>query len=353
MPGVLRPLATLFASLAILDPAVAATDTTYTVTALRSLGGDVTHPTFINDRGMITGQSTRKDDDRRGVAFFAFKKKMVGLKMDHARSPTRGLGVNAAGVVVGYETTTDFVFGHPVWPFAWTQEGGKTLLPAYTGSATAIGDDGVVVGWSGPSADVSLATSWKDGVATVLGSAGGWPCSAVSARNAAGDMVGWVGSCPFASDPQEHAMARFDGTMQDLGTFGFYAAEATAVNASRLVAGNVTSRLGDWGFVWQDGIARILRGPEGAGATAVRVRAVDDAGRVVGLMRLPGRRDNRDRTHAFLWQAGTWVDLNDRLAPGTTGWVLHEAMSINARGEIVGEGEKDHVRVGFKLTPVR
>lgn len=328
-------------------------DTTYTVTDLGSLGGGITKASAINDRGMVTGQSTRHEGDNQGVAFFAYRKKMVGLMFDDA-SPTWGLGVNADGVVVGYEYSTDHVFGgHPNWPFIWTQAGGKVLLPAGAGVATAIGDDGVVVGWAGPDETRITAASWTNGVATDLGSVGGWPCSGINARNAAGDMVGWAGGCPFSSDLSEHAVTRFDGTMSDLGTFGFQSSEAVGVNASRVVVGNVHSDNAAWGFSWHDGQVKILRGPAGSGATEVHVDAVDDDGRVVGMIRLPGQQQGRDRTHAFLYRAGTWIDLNEHLAAGSGDWVLQEATSINARGEIVGTGRIAGRRASFKLTPVK
>ena len=43
-------------------------------------------------------------------------------------------------------------------------------------------------------------------------------------------------------------------------------------------------------------------------------------------------------------------DLNDRLAPGS-GWVLSEALAVNADGVIVGDGYQNSEFGVFRLTP--
>lgn len=60
-------------------------------------------------------------------------------------------------------------------------------------------------------------------------------------------------------------------------------------------------------------------------------RAINDFGQIVGAAATNGTR------HATFYSAGTLYDLND-LLPDKTGWVLNEALSINSRGEIVGNG---------------
>ena len=62
-------------------------------------------------------------------------------------------------------------------------------------------------------------------------------------------------------------------------------------------------------------------------------------------------RDVVMQQHAFLWRAGTMYDLNT-LLPKHSGWVLHDARSINNKGQIVGRGTFHGKKRSFLLTPV-
>ena len=61
-------------------------------------------------------------------------------------------------------------------------------------------------------------------------------------------------------------------------------------------------------------------------------------------------RDVVMQQHAFLWRAGTMYDLN-ALLPKHSGWVLHDARSINNKGQIVGRGTFHGKIRSFLLTP--
>jgi probable HAF family extracellular repeat protein len=54
--------------------------------------------------------------------------------------------------------------------------------------------------------------------------------------------------------------------------------------------------------------------------------------------------------HAFIYRNGTMADLNDAVAPGS-GWVLEEAVAINAYGQITGNGSYEGVAHAFLLNP--
>jgi probable HAF family extracellular repeat protein len=54
--------------------------------------------------------------------------------------------------------------------------------------------------------------------------------------------------------------------------------------------------------------------------------------------------------HAFIYRNGTMADLNDAVAPGS-GWVLEEAVAINAYGQIAGNGTYEGVAHAFLLNP--
>jgi len=67
------------------------------------------------------------------------------------------------------------------------------------------------------------------------------------------------------------------------------------------------------------------------------------AGAVVGGFDTPDYR-----THAFLYEGGTFRDLNSAMA-GAAGWELGGATSINEEGSIVGAGYLNGVYGGFLL----
>jgi len=308
----------------------------YEVHDIGQPAGDLTRPAQINDRGMITGDSVPHGLEERGVAFFQWRTKFVTLAQEIPGVETHGTGINGAGTVAGWEGPPG---GGGMRPFLWTQAG-KQLLADF-GYAMAINDDGVVTG----SALLSglHAFSWRDGTMTDLGTVGGFSDSAGTAINSHGDIAGWVGPGNIDS----HAMVVFDGTMSDLGTFGALAAQATGINASRVVCGNLQYRssVPDTAFVWHDGAVQLLRGPDGTGL--LEAAAIGDDGVVVGSMRTKQVR------HAFAWRDGVLVDLNDVLAPGNEGWTLEWASAINHRGEIVGRGTLDGKARAFRMTPLK
>ena len=60
----------------------------------------------------------------------------------------------------------------------------------------------------------------------------------------------------------------------------------------------------------------------------------------------------RDMEHAFVYQGGKMLDLND-LIPRAADWTLERARAINDRGQIVGQGLHHGQERAFLLTPVR
>ena len=70
--------------------------------------------------------------------------------------------------------------------------------------------------------------------------------------------------------------------------------------------------------------------------------AINNDGRIVG----------QGPKGAFLYQDGTFWDLNDFL-PAGSGWVLRTARGINDKGQIVGSGQHDGKDRAFLLTPLK
>ena len=79
----------------------------------------------------------------------------------------------------------------------------------------------------------------------------------------------------------------------------------------------------------------------------VSAYSINSAAQVVG-----GADQGVSIGHAWLWQDGQMIDLNDRI-PQHSGWVLMEARAINDLGQISGNGLVGDQQHAFLLTPTQ
>ena len=215
-------------------------------------------------------------------------------------------GANNHGQVVGWAENTVhdptcvppqvLQFEAVIWD---TIRGHLQQLPPYAGdvdgAATAINDNGQVVGISGTCDNAvgeftaAHALLWQNGTPTNLGSLGGVAWNTPAAINNKGEIVGFS-DLPGDEDgtPNFHAFLWTKSTgMQDLGT----------------LAGDVMS---------------IAYG-------------INEEGQIVG------QSINADgSSRAFLWQNGVMTDLNTLIPTGSSLSLLY-ANDINDHGEIVGQ----------------
>lgn len=179
------------------------------------------------------------------------------------------------------------------------------------------------------------ATSWKNGVATDLGTLGGtadlgYPTGYSSAANGVNDfglIVGWSTTTPIdgfyffgwdGSVPVHAILWTPAGEMHDLGALPgdtFSAASKISFYGQAIgVSGNTVA-------------APIYSGPD-----------YDPRYAIIG--------------RPFTWsESGGITDLNTLILPDS-GWVLNAASDINAWGEIVGEGTLNGEPHGFLLNPI-
>lgn len=236
--------------------------------------------------------------------------------------PFESSGINDRGQVVGFLAGS---YNETQWGFLWTRAGGESLFggswtPTF---AEGINNSGQIVGQNSDEA-ISLvghATSWKNGVATDLGSLGGGADvrdfgSAAKGVNDRGVIVGWstTEGVSFAGTPVHAVLWNGTGTLRDLGTLpGDTSSEALKINLFGQVIGTSGNSL--YTFPYDDDL------PFG----------------------VTGR--------PFVWSAAKGMQDLNKLLPAHSGWVLHTVTGINAWGQIVGSGTHNGLTHGFLLTP--
>ena len=192
-----------------------------------------------------------------------------------------------------------------------------------------------------PPTDVFL---WENGSMRDLGSLGGGvpTFDGIRGLNDRGEIVGMSF---LASAPGAHPFLWNGKQMIDLGTLGGHNGFATGVNQNGVVVG--IAQLADGthhAFLWRNGTMHDL--PPLAGSRCSNGNAINAQDMVVG-------RDgdcHGGGLAAMIWQHGIPHDLNTLIAPTTLD--LIDALSINDRGEIIGEGVLPNGNVhNFLLIP--
>ncbi len=162
------------------------------------------------------------------------------------------------------------------------------------------------------------------------------PTGTVRALNEAGDVVGEG----FNTALQNSGIVWLaDGTrifVDPLGTdpTGFRRVFGIGINDSGVALFNSTTTVRDeyQPFLWQGGVTTPL-GQFAPGFTQTQATGLNNAGAVVGWARSPSQ------SLAFLWQGGTFWNLQALLAPEHAGWTISSGVSlINTAGQIATYG---------------
>lgn len=234
--------------------------------------------------------------------------------------------INDLGQVVGFLAGS---YNETQWGFVWTTAQhmklfGGSWVPTF---AQAINDSGEIVGQNsvddgnGTTALIGHATSWKNGVATDLGTLGGGPdvldfASAANGVNDRGQVVGWSATNPvsFEGSPVHAVIWNARTGPADLGTLpGDTSSTALKINFFGKVIGSSGDSL--YPFPFEQNLPFEVTG------------------------------------RPFIWAQGAGMrDLND-LIPANSNWVLNSASDINIWGQIVGSGTLNGKPHGFLLTP--
>jgi probable HAF family extracellular repeat protein len=330
-------------------------------------GGTYSYATSINDLGVVTGNAdgpftiispypeldygpNQYCSDLTQPFVWTPGKGMHGLgtlgpynfygEPDWCETGYYGTGVDPFGQVVGYTSGySTYQFG-----FLWTSAAGMTMFggswpPTFINE---ISNTGQIVGQNASlpnPAGISTiflghATSWKNGVATDLGTLGGaadlgWPfgySSSADGVNDLGQIVGWSTTTP----------------MESAGLFGW-----TGSVPIHAILWPTTGGLRDLGT---------LSGDEFSAASKINLfgQAIGISGNVVAQPNSSYPQfDPRYEVvgRPFIWSKRSGMQDLNTLIRANSGWVLSSATGINIWGQIVGTGVISGQTHGFLLTP--
>ncbi|MFI5253604.1 MAG: T9SS type A sorting domain-containing protein [Bacteroidota bacterium] len=300
------------------------------------------------------------------------KYEYIDLNPPFGAPNSTALGINQAGIVVGYILDSATYYDLPI---VWS---GHTynilpLPPGYfNGSALDINDSGVVCGevWIHDSG-TPLAFRYANNTYTLLPTLSKQIAEGIGERlNNSGDIVGlsyttnspgyrlailWkdttlinlgtLGGSSFATDINDSGLIAgfyyrpntFPGsfiyrnnTMIDLGSIpGYDYAQANGMNSQGWIVGNASGASGQGAFLWRpDSGMTLLTVP--AGYLKATATAINDSGVIAGrafVTSPPGT------VHPVIWKDGVMTDLNQFLPSGVS---FGDMSDINNAGQIVG-----------------
>ncbi|MCC6792325.1 MAG: hypothetical protein IT336_11600 [Thermomicrobiales bacterium] len=234
---------------------------------LGKLGGLSSGAFHISESGHIAGWSDDDDGNRHAVLWLDDRL----TQLDAGAGNSAAYAVNASGVAVGFVNNGGPVYQGTIW-----RDGEPHSLGSLGGVSTyglAINDVGHVVGWSKTDSGVPSAFRWVNGEITALETLGG-PSVAFDISDA--DVV--VGSC-ITGDGNAHAVMWRDGELIDLGSLGWFEAEARGIARTTHTVGSADLESGSpAAFVSRDGIMTAID----ASSIASEAFGINESGWIVG-----------------------------------------------------------------------
>jgi probable HAF family extracellular repeat protein len=296
-------------------------------------GLDFTSPVAVNDSGEIIGASTQSGGGGALTGFIDVGGTVTNSDLIFSGIP---LGLNDSGVIVGADSTLDTLVRY---------NGTAQVLNGLTADTTKVGlafginNSGVVAGSSSIAGSTTKSplidvVEWPANSATPtdLGGVAGLPVNIAFAINNGGDAVGY-GFNPV--DDTSTTKINVDDQNGSI-VLGLPYPVITTGEGSEFFSGEA--------LLYSAKSNKII-GLGDLGGGFSMAEAINDSGDVVGMS-----LDSSGDYHAFLYNGTAMVDLNS-LLPAGSGWDLINADGINSAGDIVGYGDDDGLLEGFVLTP--
>jgi uncharacterized membrane protein len=336
-----RPSVTALASILAMAgslclPRIGHSQTTYTLTQVAPISGAVdTTVTGLNEEGDLAltvnnGPTVATYLWRRGV-----ETNIGGLSPSPEFVESGGLNDFVQMVGTTIDATSGSFSG-----FVWSQ-GHMTELPTPAGTTAAFGIQinllGQIVGQVYDANFNAHAALWNHGTLTLLPGITGGGDSQPVAINIRGEIVG---SSNDASNVPDTVIWR-----QGALTVLVNNAIPGAINDEGLVVGTLLATQSP--FLWQNGVTTQLPALPGVTGTGI-ASGINDRRQIVGST----------GNVAVLWQNGTAIDLNSRIAttdPLRPYVYLRAASQINNLGQIVASGSDSRSSIvpqWYLLTPV-
>ncbi|WP_077033298.1 PEP-CTERM sorting domain-containing protein [Pelomonas sp. KK5] len=342
------PLSLAMAALAASTGAAAA-GPQYTIVDLGALSGDVSQAFSISANGANIGGRSFNDTFSTPATWSAAKGTMTALPELPSRMSARVNGINNAGTAVGTASVT--VSGLNPLPVVW-QNGSATQLQLptgiSTGRATAISNNGLIVGSAGGGTNQIAAIYSTKGAATVMPKLanGGWMVDAMGVSD-----TGLVIGTGFDPDNQaRNAALVYDtttGITTDLGAVaGKNGAIPFAITGSGNYIAGVSSQNQGSGvpFIWSaaTGMQAI---PLLDGTGYGQATGVNSSGWAVGS-------DGGLYSNPFLWADGTLYSVASLVTDASWDFSYNtasSAYSISDNGTIVGTAYHNGVAHAYEM----
>jgi len=305
---------------------VAASEASYEIIDLGTLGGNLGHALAINARGQVVGWSETASRIRHAFLWEDGVMQDLGTLAGGFSSAS---AINNRGDIAGFSTDA----AGSARTVLWT---GGVLQDLGAGGGPVLSETGLVAwtAWTPTGAHPQL---WDHGQVVDLGTLGGAYASATGI-NSRGQVVGWS-DVPTASGAP-HPFLWENGVMRDLGTFGGVFAVAAGINDRGQVTGSSTdANVNSHAFLW-DG-EMVALGTLGADRVSTG-QLINERGEVAGLSI---RCNSCDARHPFLWDRGVMqpaggpdyrlTSFDDRVA------------AMNEMGQVVGWREQGSPRHAF------
>jgi probable HAF family extracellular repeat protein len=252
-------------------------------------------------------------------------------------------------------------FGTQMRAFLWTTDGGLQDLGTLGGPdslAELVNNHGQIAGQAFTNSIINHKTGmptldpffWEDNKMVDMGTLGGTVGNSLGFNNK-GQIVG---ESNLKGDVVFHPFFWEKGlkNLKDLGTLGGSYGAALWINDAGDAVGwaNTTNSGIDHAVLWKNGKKR-----KGTDLGIVNGYGYSFAYSINSMRQIVGCGANNNYTcsAAFLWEDGQMVDLNTLVAGGS-GLHLFEAVDINDRGEIAGNGALQNGDVhAFLLIPCK